>query len=105
MSFSKSKCRTFNKTIQRPLSAAFDNIIGEKITWDLELNLWKFIHFYNCCSKYATTEEMSKHAMDNYNDKSLMEKVTIANENSRKWHIEREMIIMRVMLPYSQIGY
>ena len=29
------------------------------------------------------------HLMDNYNDKSLMEEVAIANENSRKWHIER----------------
>ena len=34
-----------------------------------------------------------------------MEKVAIANENSRKWHIEREVSIMKVMLPYSQIGY
>ena len=43
--------------------------------------------------------------MDNYNDKSLMEKVAITNENSRKWNLEREMSIMRVMLSYSQIGY
>ena len=43
--------------------------------------------------------------MDNYNVRSLMEKVTIANENSRKWHLTREMNIMRGMLPYSQIGY
>ena len=34
-----------------------------------------------------------------------MEKVAIANENSRKWHIVREMSIMRVMLPDSKIGY
>ena len=27
--------------------------------------------------------------MDNYNDKSLMENVKIANENSRKWDLER----------------
>ena len=65
----------------------------KKITWDLELNLWKFIHFSNCCRKHAITEEIPKHVMDNYNDKSLMEKVAIANENSRKWHIEREMSI------------
>ena len=77
----------------------------KKITWDLELNLWKFIHFYNYCRKHATTDEMSKHAMDNYNYKGLMEKVAIENEISRKWHIEKEMCIMRVILPYSQIGY
>ena len=51
----------------------------------------KFIHFYNSCRKHATTEEMPKHVIDNYNDKSLIENVAIANENSRKWHIEREM--------------
>ena len=34
-----------------------------------------------------------------------MEKVAIANENSRKLHIEREMSKMRVMLIYLQIGY
>ena len=27
--------------------------------------------------------------MDNNNDKSLMEKVAITDENSRKWHLER----------------
>ena len=27
--------------------------------------------------------------MDNYNDRSLKKKVTIAAENSRKWHFER----------------
>ena len=40
--------------------------------------------------------------MDNYNDKILMVKVSIVNDNSRKWHVEREM---RMMLSYSQIGY
>ena len=50
----------FNKTIQRRLSTAFNYIIQEKITWDIELNLWKFIYFYNCCRKNATTEEIPK---------------------------------------------
>ena len=27
--------------------------------------------------------------MDNYNDRSLMEKMEIASKNSRKWHFER----------------
>ena len=48
---------------------------------------------------------MPKYVINNYNDKSLIEKVAMSNENSRKWHIEREISIIRVMLPYSQIGY
>ena len=76
----------FNKTSQRPLSAVFDNIIQEKITWDWELNLLKFIHFYNCSRKHATTEEIPKHVMDNYNNKSLMEKVPITD-----WEISEEI--------------
>ena len=47
------------------------------------------MNFYNCFMKHIITEEISKHVMDNYNDKSLMKKVVIANENSRKWHLER----------------
>ena len=47
------------------------------------------MHFYNCCRKHTTTEEIPKHVMDNYNDKSLMEKVAIATEKSRKRHLER----------------
>ena len=42
--------------------------------------------------------------MDNYNHKSLMEKVVIANENSRKRHFEKEISIMIVMLSNSQIS-
>ena len=34
-----------------------------------------------------------------------MEKVTIANKNSMKWHLKREMSIMKFMLFYLQIGY
>ena len=47
------------------------------------------MHFYNCCRKHTTTEEIPKHVMDNYNDKSLMGKVAIATEKSRKRHLER----------------
>ena len=42
---SQGAIEAFNKTIQRALSAAYDNIIQEKVTWDLELNLWQFMHF------------------------------------------------------------
>ena len=56
---------------------------------DLELNPWQLMNFYNCYRKHKATEEISKQVMDNYNDKSLIVKVTIVTENSRKWHIER----------------
>ena len=86
MSISKSRCRRvfFYKTIRITLYAAFDNIIQEKVTWDLKLNLQQFVHFYNCYSEHITIEKTPKHVMDNYNDKTLMEKVSIATENSRK---------------------
>ena len=86
---SQGAIEVFNKIIQRALSAAYCNIIQEKVTWDLELNLWKFMHFYNCCRKHTTTEEMPKDLMDNYNDKSLMEKMAIATEKSKKRYFER----------------
>ena len=47
------------------------------------------MNLYNCCRKLTTTEEIPKHVLDNYNDKSLMEKEAIVNEKSRKRHIER----------------
>ena len=90
MSILKPWCnRNFNKTIQRVLSAVYDNIIQEKVTKDLELNIWQFMHFYNCCRKHTTTEGKPKYVMENYNDKSLMEKVVIVTENSKKWYLER----------------
>ena len=74
----KSWCsRNFNKTIQRVLSAAYDNIIQEKVTKDLVLNLWQFMYFYNCCRKHTTTEGKPKYVIESYNDKSLMEKVAL----------------------------
>ena len=36
-----------------------------------------------------TTEEIPKYVLDNCNDRSLIEKVAVANENSRKRHLER----------------
>ena len=62
------------------------------------------MNFYNCCWKHTTTEEIPKHAMDDYNDKSFMEKVAIAAENSRKRHLKRNEY-NGVMLSYLQIGY
>ena len=45
--------------------------------------------FYNCCRKHATNKLIPKHVMDNYNDRSLMEKMEIAAKNSRKRYFER----------------
>ena len=42
--------------------------------------------------------------MDNYNDKSLMEKMTYATEESRKRHLERNEY-RRVILSDSQIRF
>ena len=50
----------------------------------------KIYTFLQLLRKHATTEEIPKHVMDNYNDKSLMDNMAIANENSRKWHLERK---------------
>ena len=57
-----------NKTIQRALSAVYDNIIQEKDEWDLELNLFQFLHYYNCNRKHTTTGEVLKFIIDNFND-------------------------------------
>ena len=54
--------------------------------------------------RHVTTEEIPKHVMDNYNDKSLMEKVVITNEKSKKRHLERNKIIEGDVTS-SQIGY
>ena len=90
MSILKPWCsRNFNKTILRVLSAVYDNIILEKVTKDLELNLCQFMHFYNCCMKHTTTKGKPKYVMENYNDKNLLEKVVIVTENSKKWYLER----------------
>ena len=101
MSFSSQGAEeAFNQTIRMQLSAAFDKTIQEKITWDFELNLWRSIHFYNCCRKYVAPESIPKYVTDYYDYKSLMERVGITNENSTKLHLEK-MSIMRVMLSYS----
>ena len=44
----KSTIEALNKTIQRALSAAYYNVIQEKDEWDLDINLFQFLHFYNC---------------------------------------------------------
>ena len=41
---SQGAIEAFNKTVQRALSAAYDNAI-QKNEWNLELNLFQFLHF------------------------------------------------------------
>ena len=55
MSFSsQGAVEAVNKTIQRPLSAAFDNIVGENNNLGLRIESLEFMHFHNCCMKDAT---------------------------------------------------
>ena len=64
---SQSAIEVINKTIKRALSDTYDKIVQEKVTRDLGLNFWQLIHIYNCCRKDTTTEEILRHAKDNYN--------------------------------------
>ena len=80
---SQGAVEALNKTIQRALSAAYDNVIQEKVEWDLELNLFQFLHYYNWSRKHTTTGEVPKFVMDNFNDSLVKERVAIATEKSR----------------------
>ena len=43
---SQGAFEAFNKTVQKSLSAAYDNAKQKNFEWDLELNLLHFLHFY-----------------------------------------------------------
>ena len=76
MPFSKSRCcRGLNKNIQRQITFAFDSIIGEKKNNMVFMN-WIFgnLNISTIVEKACNYEEIPKHVMDNYNDKSLMER-------------------------------
>ena len=64
----QGEIEALNKTIERAFSDAYDNVIQIQYEWDLELNLFKFLHYYNCYKKYTTTGEVSKFFMNNFND-------------------------------------
>ena len=55
------------------------------------------MHFYYCCRKHTTTEEIPKHVMDNYNDKGLMENGQLQLRNQGR-HTSRETSIMKGLL-------
>ena len=50
-----------NKAVQRSLSAANDNEKDEKLYWDLEINLFNFLHFYHYIREHATTSNIPKY--------------------------------------------
>ena len=81
---SQGAIKALNKTIQRALSAAYDNVIQEKDEWDLELNLFRFLHYYNWSRKHTTTGEVPKFVIVNFNDSLVKERGAIATENSRE---------------------
>ena len=88
---SQGAIEAFNKTVQKALSAAYDNLISEKVNWDLELNLFHFLHFYNWKRKHTTTQQIPKHVLDNFNNEKIREIVMIATEKSRKEHLENSL--------------
>ena len=57
---SQGTIEAYNKTIQRALSFAYVNVKLEEIEWDLELNLFNFLHFYNGIWRHITTNEVPK---------------------------------------------
>ena len=68
---SQGAIEVFNKTVQKSLSAAYDNAKNEKLDWDLEMNLFNFLHYYN------------------FNNEKIREIVMITTEKSRKKHLEK----------------
>ena len=81
---SQGAIEAFNKTVQKYLSAAYDNAKQENLEWDLELNLFHFLHFYNCKRVHTTTGQIPRYVLDNFNDAKVRELVIIQTEKSRK---------------------
>ena len=71
----------FNKIVQKSLSAAYNNAKDEKLGWDLEMNLFKFLHFYNCKKEHTKTGQIPKYVLDNFNNEKIREIVMITTEN------------------------
>ena len=81
---SQGAIEAFNKTVQKSLSATYDNAKDEKLNWDLEMNLFKFLHYYNCKRDHTTTGQIPKYVLDNFNNEKIREIVMITTEKSRK---------------------
>ena len=78
----------FNRTVQKSLSAVYDIVKDEKLDWNLEMNLFNFLHFYNCKRKHTKTGQIPKYVLDNFNNEKIREIVMITTEKSRKKHLE-----------------
>ena len=52
---SQGVIETINKTVQKYLSAAYDHVKQESLESDFELNLFHFLHFYNCKPVHTAT--------------------------------------------------
>ena len=65
---SQGAIEAFNKTVQKSLSAAYDNSKDEKMNWDLEMNLFYFLHYYNFKRDHITTGQIPKYVLDNFNN-------------------------------------
>ena len=81
---SQGAIEAFNKTVQKSLLAAYDNAKDEKLDWDLEMNLFNFLHYYNCKRDHTATEQIPKYGLDNFNNEKLREIIMITTEKSRK---------------------
>ena len=90
---SQGAIKAFNKTVQKYLSAAYYNAIQFNLEWDLKLNLFHFLHFYNCKRAHTTTGQITRYVLDNYNDAKVRELAIIQTEKSRekKKHLENSL--------------
>ena len=52
------------------------------------MNLFNFLHYYNCKREHTTTGKIPKYVLDNFNNEKLREIVMITSEKSRKKHLE-----------------
>ena len=84
---SQGAIETFIKTVQQSLSAAYDNAKDEKLDWDLDMNLFNFLHFYNYKREHTTTGQILKYVLDYFNNEKIREIVMITTEKSRKKHL------------------
>ena len=77
---SQGAIEALNKTVQKSLSAAYDNAKDEKLDWDLEMNLFNLLHFYNCKSDQTTTGQIQKYVQDHLNNEKIREIGMITTE-------------------------
>ena len=52
---SQGTIEALNKAVHKSLSAAYDNAKQKNLEWDLKLNLFHFLHVYNCKRVHTTT--------------------------------------------------